>query len=88
VIAEGVGDAMTPTLLGTDRLFIDTSRRQLDSVDAVWLVRFAGLLVIRRVRARPNCLRLIADNPLLPDEDVASEDVEFLGKLVGLTRRV
>lgn len=88
VVAEGVGDAMTPTLFDTDRLFIDTSRRQLDSVDAIWLVRFAGLLVIRRIRARSNGLRLIADNPLLPDDDVASDEVEFLGRLVGFSRRV
>lgn len=88
MVAQGLGDAMAPVLTDTDLVLIDTSRRTVDVADVIWLLRFAGMLTIRRVRATPQGFRLMAANPALPDEVVDAGQVEFLGKVVGLVRKM
>ncbi|WDF71497.1 XRE family transcriptional regulator [Novosphingobium sp. KACC 22771] len=87
MVAQGIGDAMEPVLNTTDLLFIDTSRRVVQTQDVIWLVRYAGMLAIRRVRMTPQGVCLMAANPLLPEQVVDAEHLEVLGRVVGALRK-
>lgn len=87
MVAQGIGDAMEPVLNTTDLLFIDTSRRVIQTQDVIWLVRYAGMLAIRRVRMTPQGVCLMAANPLLPEQVVDAEHLEVLGRVVGALRK-
>ncbi|WP_343611093.1 LexA family transcriptional regulator [Novosphingobium sp.] len=88
MLVQNIGDVMAPTLLNTDLLLIDTSLRALDRMDAIWLMRYSGMFMIRRVRKTANGLRLMPGNPAIPDEVVAEGDVEFLGRIAGFHRKL
>lgn len=88
MVAQGIGNAMAPLLCDSDMVFFDTSRRALDCLDAVWLMRYAGMLTVRRARKAPEGLRLMADAPNLPDILAAEGEVEFLGKVAGVIKKV
>ena len=88
MVAQGIGDAMTPVLTNSDYVFFDTAQRALDCHDMIWLVRYAEMLTVRRVRKTADGYRLMADNPLLTDIIAGNGEVEFLGKVTGLLRRL
>jgi len=88
MVAQGIGDAMNPALTNSDYVFFDTSQRVLDCLDMIWLVRYAGMLTVRRVRKTADGYRLMADNPLLTDIIAGDGDVDILGKVTGLIRRI
>lgn len=87
MLAQGIGSAMEPLLNDGDVVFFDTSRRVLDCLDAVWLMRYAGMMTVRRARKAPDGIRLMADNPNLPDILAGDGEVEFFGKLAGVLRK-
>lgn len=88
MLAQGIGDAMQPLLNDGDVVFLDTSHRSLDCLDAVWMMRYAGMMAVRRARKTPEGVRLMADNPSLPDIMTAEGEVEFFGKVVGTIRKI
>jgi len=88
MVAQGIGDAMEPVLGNADLVFIDTSRRAIHMQDVIWLLRHAGMLTIRRVRVTAQGIRLMASNPVLPEEVVVAQDLEVLGRVVGVLRKL
>ena len=87
MVAHGIGDAMQPALTNSDLVFIDISQRSIQTQDAVWLMRHAGMLTIRRVRVMPQGVHLMADNPVLQEYVVAPEELEVLGRVCGALRK-
>ena len=88
MVVQGIGDAMQPTILDGDLLLVDTSRQSLDVADKVWVYAYAGTCMVTRLRPTPGGVRLITDNANLPDETANGDDLQIMGLVVGLVRRV
>jgi len=88
MVVQDIGDAMQPTVTDSDMLLIDTSRQSLDVSDKVWVYIYAGTCMVTRLRPTPHGIRLITDNPNLPDDTAQVEDLQILGLVVGLLRKL
>ena len=88
MVVQDIGDAMQPTVIGSDMLLIDTSRQSLDVSDKLWVYSYAGTCMVTRLRPIPNGVRLITDNPNLPDDTAQADDLQIMGLVVGLIRKL
>lgn len=88
MVAQDIGDAMQPTVMDSDMLLIDTSRQSLDVSDKIWAYTYAGTCMVTRLRPTPNGVRMLTDNPHLPDETAQAEDIQLMGLVVGLLRKL
>lgn len=86
-LLKGVGDSMQPTLRDGDLVLIDTTYDRLDFEDKIWAVRIRGLGAVKRLRsAAKGKVRVISDNPGLPNDIVDEKDIVILGRVVGAIR--
>lgn len=80
------GDSMEPTILRTDHVVVDTSRRRLEP-DGIWAIDY-GLgvtlkrLILRRTRGGDRVI-IKSDNPNYPDEEYAPDELTIVGRYVG-----
>lgn len=80
------GDSMEPTILRTDHVVIDTSRRRLEP-DGIWAIDY-GLgvtlkrLILRRTRGGDRFV-IKSDNQNYPDEEYSPDEVTIVGRYVG-----
>lgn len=88
VIGRGIGDSMTPTILDADLTIIDTSQRMLNMQDRIWAISVYGAGGIKRLRTKSReVVEVISDNPSHDSQDVAVEDIQIMGRIVGSIRR-
>lgn len=86
---QGVGDSMAPTLLDSDTLLLDLSRKSLSMSDQVWALAYCGLGMVKRLRPTPDGgLRLLSDNPAVPEETSHDGEVQLIGRVVAFTRKL
>lgn len=88
IVGRGIGDSMTPTI-GDDSLVIfDTTQTMLNATDRIWAISLFGAGGIKRLRpvARDRVL-VISDNPAVPDQEVSTEDLRILGRVIWSARR-
>lgn len=86
-LLKGIGDSMEPTLKGGDLVVIDTTYRSLDFEDKIWAVRIRGLGAVKRLRSAPKGkVRVISDNPNIPNDLADEADIAILGRVVGAIR--
>lgn len=92
LIFTGHGESMEPTLLRSDFLMIDTGTRSPALSDQIWALNYAGGGMIKRLRrvrddGRDKFL-ITSDNPAVPPQLAEIEDVNIIGKLVWVGRRM
>ena len=87
-LAMGVGDSMYPTIHDQDGLLIDTSQREPRMVDQVWAMYHYGMGMIKRLRPTAEGMRIISDNPNVPDETAAEGALHIEGRVVAVVRRI
>lgn len=91
-IATGQGESMEPTLLRSDMLMIDTTKRQIGMSEGIWALTYAGGGMVKRVRrvreAGRDMFLLLSDNPVVPPQSAEIEDVNIVGKVVWVGRRM
>lgn len=86
---QGVGDSMMPTLLDSDTLLLDLSRKSLTMSDQIWALAYCGLGMVKRLRPTPDGgLRLLSDNPAVPEETSHDGEVQLIGRVVAFTRKL
>jgi SOS-response transcriptional repressor LexA len=79
-----LGDSMEPTLNDGDIVFMDTSSKNINR-NGVYIVTTPMGLFIKRLQLRADGkVALVSDNSIYTDEIVNSEDIEVLGKVVGV----
>lgn len=83
------GDSMSPTIEDGDLMLIDESDHRVATRPAIFVIRFDGALMVKRLARSGEQLKITSDNvrfppmpPALPDE------VEILGRVVWLSRRL
>lgn len=86
---QGTGDSMAPTLLDSDTLLLDLSKKSLSMADQIWALSYCGLGMVKRLRPTPDGgLRLLSDNPAVPEETSHDGEVELIGRVVAFTRKL
>lgn len=86
---QGVGDSMAPTLLDSDTLLLDLSKKSLSMSDQIWALAYCGLGMVKRLRPTPDGgLRLLSDNPAVPEETSHDGEVQLIGRVVAFTRKL
>lgn len=86
--AQGIGDSMAPTILDSDLLLIDTSEQTIRMADKVWAIAFYGQGMIKRLRNSREGVRILSDNPAVPDEFANDGELHVLGRVVGVVRKM
>lgn len=91
-IASGHGESMEPTLLRSDFIMIDTSQKRVAQQDMVWALSYAGGGMVKRLRRikteKGEQLLIISDNPIVPPQTADFDDIEIIGKVVWVGRRM
>lgn len=87
---DGVGDSMEPTISDHDVIIGDRGQRRLDEVkgDKLWACVFAGVGMVKRLRALPDgTVRIMSDNQLVRDEVATDGDLHIVGRIVAVVKR-
>lgn len=81
------GESMAPTLHDGDRILVDRGKRTPGARGAIWVLRIDDALLVKRlVRDGENAWRVVSDNA--PDRHVAVAELEVIGRVVQLIRRL
>lgn len=88
-VTRGKGDSMRPTILDGDIILIDLSQRAIDEQDVLWAVAYGELGMVKRVRqtSRSSYL-LMADNPVVPPIEAVDGEMQVVGRVVWIGRRM
>lgn len=83
------GHSMEPTLLDDDHVLVDRTKTNL-SYDGLFVIRFDDALHIKRIgrsASRGNVL-VISDHPSYPDLDMPKPDLDVIGRVLWVGRKV
>jgi phage repressor protein C with HTH and peptisase S24 domain len=87
--AQGIGDSMEPTIKDSDLLLIDTSEDTIRVSDKFWAIAFGYSGMVKRLRPMPDgSVRILSDNPNVPDEVAHDGELHLLGRVVGIVRKM
>jgi phage repressor protein C with HTH and peptisase S24 domain len=88
-VARGEGDSMMPTLLDSDFVIIDTAQKTIVKQDRLWCLNYGDLGMIKRVRMQPDGGALIiSDNPAVENFTAYDGEVQTIGRVIWIGRRV
>ena len=85
------GDAMEPTLLHGDEVFIQRYQANENPRDGIYVIRTDTQLLVRRIALEParGRISVLTDNPTYPAwKGLARNAVQIVGKVVWVGRRV
>jgi phage repressor protein C with HTH and peptisase S24 domain len=89
IVARGEGDSMMPTILDGDLIFINTAERTLRQQDRIWALVYGDFGMVKRVRGLPGGnLQINSDNPAVSAIDAAPDEVNTIGRVVAILRKV
>ena len=87
--AQGIGDSMTPTIGSSDIVLIDTAQRTPRAAELIWAVEMHGLGMIKRLRPeREGAVLLVADNPAISAIPCADGEMNIVGRVVAVVKRL
>lgn len=88
-VARGEGDSMMPTILDSDVVIIDTAQKTITKQDRLWCLNYGELGMIKRVRMQPDGGALIiSDNPAVENFTAYDGEVQTIGRVIWIGRRV
>ncbi|WP_326523172.1 S24 family peptidase [Sphingomonas sp.] len=85
-ILDVAGQSMEPTLHDGDRILVDRGRCVPGDDRAIWVLRLDDELLAKRLRRDGDAWRIVSDNA--PERRAALNEVEVLGRVVQLIRRL
>ncbi|TCP99874.1 peptidase S24-like protein [Sphingomonas sp. PP-F2F-A104-K0414] len=87
--ARGRGDSMMPTMLDGDIVLIDKTQNRFREQDVLWAVLMGDAAMIKRLRMRPSGrIALLSDNPMVPPDEVAPDEIRIVGRVIFIGRRM
>lgn len=78
------GESMAPTIADGDEMLVDHSDRQIPDKGAIFAIRRAGTVMVKRLMRVSGALHVVSDNPAYPPYDASA--VEVIGRVVRLSR--
>jgi phage repressor protein C with HTH and peptisase S24 domain len=88
VWAAGEGDSMEPTIRSGEVVLIDTSADKRRFDDTIWAVMLGEVGMIKRLRSRGDTVELLSDNPLVPPQTAADDEMHAVGRVIAVVRRL
>jgi len=89
IFAHGMGDSMEPTIHDSDLLLIDVSQQNLNMADKIWAIAYANCGAVKRLRPRADGGVIMAsDNPLVGDQIAYDGEMQLLGRVVAIVRKI
>lgn len=86
--ARGRGDSMMPTMMDGDIVLIDRSQRSVREQDAIWAFTVGDIAMIKRLRVRNETVHILSDNERVPPDEAHPEEVNVVGRVVFIGRRI
>jgi phage repressor protein C with HTH and peptisase S24 domain len=87
-LARGTGDSMSPTILDSDVVIIDTSERVIRTGDKIWAITYGEVGLIKRVRPMPDGnFKLLSDNQVVDAETAYDGEMNVVGRVVAVIRK-
>ena len=86
--SHGIGDSMYPTIGDRDVLLIDRSRDTINVNDQIWVLSVGGIGMVKRVRMGGGKITLLSDNENVPDYDPGDDELQIIGRVVAVVRRI
>lgn len=87
--ATGNGPSMMPAILDNDILLIDTMQRTPRMWDQFWAVEMHGLGMIKALRpGKEGAMRILSINPDFPEEVAYDGELNVIGRVVAIVRKV
>jgi phage repressor protein C with HTH and peptisase S24 domain len=87
--AEGLGDSMSPTILDSDLLLIDTGQAHVNMGDKIWAISFGDVGMIKRLRPLSDgSVEILSDNAQVPSIVAHDGEMTVLGRVVAVVRKV
>lgn len=80
--ARGRGDSMMPTIHSNDMVMIDRSQRTIAEPDAIWAYTVGDMGGIKRLRPRGSRIQILSDNPNVPPDEIAAEEMRIVGRVI------
>lgn len=86
--ARGRGDSMAPTINDNDLVLFDRSQRVVREQDAIWALTVGDIGMIKRLRVRRSEVQILSDNDRVPTDLAHTDEVNIIGRLVFIGRRI
>lgn len=87
--AQGIGNSMEPYIHSQDLLLIDTSQQTIRMTDQIWAVAYGNCGAVRRLRPMADgSVKMLCDNPSVPDETAYDGELHVLGRVVAIVRKI
>ncbi|MFN3676201.1 MAG: XRE family transcriptional regulator [Sphingomonas pseudosanguinis] len=87
-IARGMGDSMMPTLHDGDMVIIDRSQRTVRDQDAIWALTVGDIAMIKRLRVKSDRVFLLSDNERVPPDEATPDEINIVGRVIFIGRRI
>ncbi|WP_240193732.1 S24 family peptidase [Sphingomonas paucimobilis] len=87
-IARGMGDSMMPTLHDGDMVIIDRSQRTVRDQDAIWALTVGDIAMIKRLRVKSDRVLLLSDNERVPPDEATHDEINIVGRVIFIGRRM
>ena len=87
-IARGRGDSMQPTIQDGDMVMIDRGQRTIREQDAFWALTVGDIAMIKRIRVRGETVHILSDNDRVPPDHAHHEEVNVVGRVIFIGRKV
>ena len=78
------GDSMAPTIADGDQIVIDERDTRVSATPEIFVLRWEGALLVKRVSRIAGGLRVVSDNPNYPPFETRTADI--IGRVVWLAR--
>ena len=80
-----LGDSMEPSLKDKSIIFLDRSKTNIED-EEIFVVNTQNGVLVKRIKVKEyNYIDLVSDNKLYSNETILKEDVNIIGKVVGLS---
>jgi len=86
--ARGRGDSMMPTLSDGDMVLIDRSQRTVREQDAIWALTIGDIAMVKRLRVRGETVSILSDNDRVPPDECHHEEINVVGRVVFIGKRI
>lgn len=85
---RGRGDSMGPTINDGDLILFDLSQKQVKEQDAIWALTIGDIAMIKRLRMKGERVLILSDNDRISPDDVHYGEVNIVGRVVFIGRRI
>ena len=83
-----IGDSMEPLLKDGSIIFVDRSKKDIKKGGIFVLATNAGVFIKRVILKTDGRVELISENRMYPKEVILNEEIEIIGKVIGVLEKL